>query len=232
MARKIARPRPPAQETACTPEGLSLRDRIMHAAFSLFMERGYSETSTLAIATRARVSKRDIYALFPHKSDILAVAIAERARRMRQPLDLPAARTRATLARTLAAHGAAVLQELTSPEVAAVYRLAIAEGARSRDLAETLDNAGRQPNEDALTAFLAGVQAARLIGPGDAREMARQFYGLLLGVLQIRLLLRVIEPPDTDAIEARARMAAQGLLALHPPRRGRFRLTPAPTPRR
>lgn len=195
----------------------------MHAAFSLFMERGYSETSTLAIATRARVSKRDIYALFPHKVDILALAIAERARRMRHPLDLPPARTRAALARTLAAHGTAVLRELTSPEVAAVYRLAIAESARSRDLAEALDNAGRQPNEDALTAFLAGAQAARLIGPGDPREMARQFYGLLLGVLQIRLLLRVIEPPDANAIEARAWMAAQSLLALHPPRRGRLR---------
>jgi hypothetical protein len=53
--------------------------------------------------------------------------------------------------------------------------------------------------------------------------MARQFYGLLLGVLQIRLLLRVIEPPDTNAIEARARMAAQGLQALHSPRGSRLR---------
>jgi AcrR family transcriptional regulator len=219
MASKIARPRSLAQEAACTPEGLSPRDRIVRAAFSLFMERGYRETSTLAIATRARVSKRDLYAQFPHKGDILAVAISERARRMWQPLDLPAARTRAALVRTLAAHGAAVLQELTSPEVAAVYRLAIAESGRSRDLAQALDTAGRQPNEDALTAFLAGAQAARLIGPGDPAEMARQFYGLLLGVLQVRLLLRVADPPGAGAIAVRARTAAEGLLALHPPRR-------------
>jgi AcrR family transcriptional regulator len=223
MASKIATPQLPPQERACIPEGLSLRERIMHAAFSLFMEKGYSETSTLAIATRAQVSKRDIYALFPHKGDIFVVAIAERAQRMRHPLDLPAARTRAALVRTLAAHGAVVLRELTSPEVAAVYRLAIAESGRSRDLAEALDTAGRQPNEDALTAFLAAAQASRLIGPGNPREMARQFYGLLLGVLQVRLLLRVVDPPSPRAIETRARAAAEGLVALHHPLRGRTR---------
>ena len=38
--------------------------------------RGYAGTSTLAIATRARVSKRDIYAVFADKRAILAVGIA------------------------------------------------------------------------------------------------------------------------------------------------------------
>ena len=132
----------------------TLRDRIMHAAFSLFMERGYAATSTLAIATRAKVSKRDIYALFPHKQDILVVAIAERARRMRQPLRTAGRAHAAALVRTLAAHGAAVLRELTSPEVAAVYRLAIAESGQSRELAEAIEEHGRRPNEAMLGAFL------------------------------------------------------------------------------
>jgi AcrR family transcriptional regulator len=217
MASKITL----SPDAACAADEPTLRERIMHAAFSLFMERGYDATSTLAIATRARVSKRDIYALFPHKRDILAVAIAERARRMRQPLDLPAARTRAALVRTLAAHGAAVLRELTSPEVAAVYRLAIAESGHSRELAEAIEEHGRRPNEAMLGAFLKTAQAAGLIGAGEPRVMVRQFHGLLLGFLHIGVLLRIDLAPDAGAIAERAREAAEALVALYPVRRGR-----------
>ena len=212
MASEITR----TPVAACGGGGSTLRERIMQAAFSLFMERGYDATSTLAIASRARVSKRDIYALFPHKRDILAVAIAERARRMRQALDLPAARTRAALLQTLAAHGAAVLRELTSREVAAVYRLAIAEGGRTRELAEALNEQGRRPNVAALSALLTQAQAAGLLGGGEPRVMVRQFHGLLLGFLHIDVLLRIAEAPDAADIAARARTAAEALLTLHP----------------
>jgi AcrR family transcriptional regulator len=37
-----------------------MRERILTAAFEAFHERGYAATSTLEIATRARVSKRDL----------------------------------------------------------------------------------------------------------------------------------------------------------------------------
>ena len=37
-----------------------MRQRILEAAFSAFMERGFAETSTLEIATRAKASKREL----------------------------------------------------------------------------------------------------------------------------------------------------------------------------
>jgi len=39
-----------------------LCDRIIGAAFAAFMKNGYAATSMLEIATRAKVSKRDLYA--------------------------------------------------------------------------------------------------------------------------------------------------------------------------
>ena len=36
--------------------------RVLSAAFSAFMERGYSGASTAEIARRAKVSKRELYA--------------------------------------------------------------------------------------------------------------------------------------------------------------------------
>lgn len=50
----------------------SSRQRILEAAFKVFSREGYERASTLAIATEAKVSKRDLYANFASKHDILA----------------------------------------------------------------------------------------------------------------------------------------------------------------
>jgi AcrR family transcriptional regulator len=61
------------------------RGRILCAAFSAFMERGYEGASTLDIATRAKVSKRELYTLFDNNHAMLAACIAERPSRCGSP---------------------------------------------------------------------------------------------------------------------------------------------------
>src|SRR6267143_477739 len=56
----------------------AVRARILEAAFAAFMKSGYATTSTLEIATRARVSKRELYALVGNKQEMLIACIAER----------------------------------------------------------------------------------------------------------------------------------------------------------
>lgn len=195
----------------------SLRDRILGAAFSLFMQRGYAGASTLEIATRAKVSKRDLYSLFGNKEAMLGACIAERAARMRMPLDLPPPRGAAALTATLVAFGTTLLGEMSRPEVLGTYRLAILEAERAPDVARTLDREGRIGTMTALAALLRAAQAAGLLGPGDPEVMAGTFTALLWGNLLVRLLLRVAEPPDADEAERRARAATETLLRLHPP---------------
>src|SRR5690242_13678816 len=79
------------------------RARILEAAFAAFMENGYAATSTLAIATRARVSKRELYALVGNKQEMLRAAIRNRAQRLQAPADLPVPHDRETLAQVLTA---------------------------------------------------------------------------------------------------------------------------------
>ncbi len=55
------------------------RDRIVGAAMRAFMELGYAAASTLEIATRAQVSKRELYALLGSKQAMLAACISDRA---------------------------------------------------------------------------------------------------------------------------------------------------------
>src|ERR1700760_2124057 len=128
----------------------SLRQRILEAAFSAFTERGFAETSTLEIATRARVSKRELYALFDSKQDMLIACISERAKRWRMPPDLPQLRDRETLGRTLAAFGAQLVREVSAPTVVAVFRLAIAETARAPEVGRMLNELGMEANRNAV----------------------------------------------------------------------------------
>jgi AcrR family transcriptional regulator len=210
-----AAPRPGTHEP-------DMRARVLKAAFAVFRKRGFSDASTLEIATRAQVSKRDLYALFGSKQAMLTACIKERASRMRQPLELaaPVPGSREAVAATLVELGASILRGVCHPDVLAVYRLAIAESDRAPAIARTLDSSGREANHAALGAWLAKAQAHGLLGAGDPAAIAAQFLAVLWGSLLIQLLLRAREAPTSDEIEARARAAAAAILRLYPPARG------------
>src|SRR5258708_35005295 len=68
-----------ARRRSIPPSRAPLRERILEAAFCAFMENGYAGTSMLEIATRAKVSKREIYGVCEDKAALLRDAIADRA---------------------------------------------------------------------------------------------------------------------------------------------------------
>src|SRR5262249_13937248 len=156
----------------------AVRARILTAAFEAFKERGYGATSTLEIATRARVSKRELYALVGNKQQMLIAAIGERAKRLKAPADMPKLRDRATLAQVLRAFGTQLVREVTDPTVVGVFRLAIAEAVQAPEVARTLDSLGRETSRSALRDIMAGAHEAGLID-GRPAELAEQFAGLL-----------------------------------------------------
>ena len=194
----------------------TLRGRIVDAAFAAFTERGYAATTTLAIATRARVSKRELYALVGNKQELLIAGISERATRLHVPADLPVLRDRDTLARALASYGAQLLREISDPAVIAVFRLAIAEAVHAPEVARALDAIGREARRAALRHIMVRAKASGLIEGSPAR-LSDQFGALLLGDLMMNLLLGVATRPTPREIAARARSAAAAFLQLHPP---------------
>jgi AcrR family transcriptional regulator len=189
-------------------------DRIIGAAFSAFMKKGYTETSMLEIATRARLSKRDLYAAFRSKQAVLLACITQRAERMRLPADLPEPTSRATLAATLAAFGATVIREVCEPAVAAMYRLAIAEAERAPDVAATL-SASRLASRDALERLVVRAQAAGVLDAGEPRRMVERFFALLWGDLLVDRLLTAAPVPSAGEIEQRAKDAGATFLELY-----------------
>jgi AcrR family transcriptional regulator len=180
------------------------------------MEKGYARASTLEIATRARVSKRELYAEFGSKRGILEALIATSAADMQAPLAPAEIGDRHALAAALTAYGIAALTTLTNPYVLAMYRLAIAEAPADTELGEILDLKGRQPNRRALVEIVRRGQAAGFVGAGEPERLGQEFFGLLMGDLMVWLLLGVSEPPNAADIKTRAEHASQAVLALHP----------------
>ena len=202
--------------TAVSPEETDVRARILDAAFAAFMKSGYAASSTLEIATRARVSKRELYALVGNKREMLVACISARAGRLQVPADLPVPRDRETLARVLAFFGTRLVREITDPTVIAVFRLAIAEAIHAPEVAHALDSIGREASRAALRQIMAGAQAAGLLN-GRPAELAEQFGGLLWGNLMVSLLLGVAARPNSREAAARARDAAAAFLQLRCP---------------
>jgi AcrR family transcriptional regulator len=192
-----------------------VRERILKAAFAAFMRSGYANTTMLEIATRARVSKRELYALVGDKQEMLVACITERAKRLDVPAELPALRDRETLAHVLASFGSKLVREISDLTVIAVFRLAIAEAVQAPEVARALDSIGRETTRAALRKIMAEAQASRLL-TGRPVELAEQFAGLLWGTSMVSLLLGVAERPNPREIARRARYAAAAFLQLHP----------------
>ena len=193
----------------------AVRQRILEAAFAVFMKRGYAAASMLEIATGARVSKRELYALIGNKQEMLVACISERAKRFEVPADLPVLRDRETLAQVLASFGTKLIREASDPTVIAVFRLAISELTHAPEVAHALDSIARERSRAALRKIMAGAQASGLLS-GRPAELAKQFAGLLWRDLQVSLLLGVAERPSPREVAGRARDAAAAFLRLHP----------------
>jgi len=195
---------------------MPVRERILCAAMETFIESGYGGASTLTIARRARVSKRELYALFGSKQAMLAQCIADRAQRMRVPESLPRPRDRQMLGELLTRFGTVLLREICAPEVIAVFRLAVLEAPRSPEVARTLDANGRRASRAAILKVLARARVAGLIGGGRLQAMTEQYLALLWGDLFMRVLMRLEEVPSAAALSRRARRATEVFLGLYP----------------
>jgi AcrR family transcriptional regulator len=192
-----------------------VRKRILDAAFTAFMKSGYATASTLEIATRARVSKRELYALVGNKQEMLIACIRGRAKRFAVPADLPVLRDRQTLEQVLASFGTRLVREISDPTVIAVFRLAISELSHAPEVARALNSIGREASRAALRKIMTEAQASGLL-TGRPAELAQQFAALLWRDLMVSLLLSVAERPNPREIARRARDAAAAFLQLHP----------------
>ena len=191
------------------------RRRILHAAMQIFQEHGFAAATTIEIATRARVSKRELYASVGNKEEMLVACITDRAERLKVSAEMPMPRDRDALRNVLVSFGTQLLREVSEPTVVAVFRLAIAEAARAPGVAQALDSIGRETSRTALRELMKRSRKCGLLD-GQPAELAEQFAALLWRDWMLGLLLGVTKRPSDRELAARARDAATAFLRLHP----------------
>ena len=188
---------------------ISMRQRILDAAFDAFMRHGYGGTSTAQIARLAQVSKRDLYALFGSKQAMLADCVAARAERMRRPLALPPPDDAAGLRATLIAFGIVV---------AARARPAGSHGDLSAGDPGGGECAGRRGHTGPAGASRRNTRRSTVAADGGAGPRAAgrcasraRWPNMFLGVLMLGgILVRMLMGLDVGR-RARRRRAAGGI---------------------
>jgi AcrR family transcriptional regulator len=191
-----------------------MRRRILEAAFSAFTEDGYAAASTLEIATRAKVSKRELYTVAGSKHELLIACITERAAELGAVPELTPIRDRKSLEHALVTLGERVLRLAGHPNAIAMFRLAIAEAERAPEIAGAIESIARETSRASLRQIL-NEDVARSLLAGELRDMGETFMALLFGNLQVSWLLRVSDPPGPRDIALRAQRATKAFIKLY-----------------
>ncbi|MEH2503380.1 AcrR family transcriptional regulator [Bradyrhizobium sp. AZCC 1578] len=194
----------------------SIRDRILSAAFQSLNENGFLGASTLEIATKAHVSKRELYTLFSSKDEILLACIAERASAISGSLsELPAPSTARELFDVLRELGFRLLKDVTRADAIAAFRFAIARSDDLPEVARIIDRNGRRASREALAKVIDHAVSRGLLKRAETKRMVRTYVGLLWSDLQVGLLLGVLKPPAEDEVKLFSEQAAREFLAIY-----------------
>lgn len=190
--------------------------QIAEAAYALLQSEGYRATSMLAIARQAGASNETLYRWYGNKQGLFRTLVEDNAAEVRDLLQARLAEDAPPL-EALSEMAPLLLKLVTGPKAVALNRAAAADVNDTATLGQTIAASGRE-----TVVPLIGAQLARLHQSGDlsgatVAEMAETFVGLLIGDLQIRRVIGVIDPPDDAECERRAGRAISQLLRLYGP---------------
>lgn len=161
---------------------------ILSAATEVFLREGYARASVDAIAQRAGVGKQTVYKHFGDKQQLF-LAVVEHAHAA-SPLDKADLITDTGDPQAdLTAAATWLIRAVTSPEIAALHRLTIAELTHHPDLLRTWRDEGRsQVLIDAVAAYLTACDRRGTLSVPDPATAARQFVLLASTEGQVRSL--------------------------------------------
>lgn len=202
---------------AAAQEGSAREEEILRAAFEVFADKGFHGATMLDVASRARASKATLYARYPSKEALFEALMAWDTRQGTEALD--AIVEDATLEPLAALHrvAAQLLALMLQPQKLALFRIAVAEGARLSAVGRTYSAFTRDHGMACVRPIVARLLKQGLIDIEDRREFGHSFIGLLQGELFMRALLGTIPSPNREDIDRHARGAVTRLLRAYAP---------------
>ncbi len=191
----------------------------MAAATALFLAEGYGSTTIEAVAARAGVSKRTLYARFEDKPALFAAVLHRIIDQIRPPPEVPLL-VGGTLARRSCSRLAGmILHAALSPQAIALHRLLHAESARFPELVRAIESGGgtREATE-LISKLLASEFPATQLSAEDRAFAAQQFIFMVVTLPRRRAmgLGTPMTPAELDAwAEKVARLFVRGCRGLN-----------------
>ena len=210
-APKKEQPSPPAVRAGRPPDTLAgeVEERILSAAYHVFMERGLHGASIDEIARIARAGKPSIYSRFATKEALFVAVGMRNAARVSASFGNYAS-TGTNLEARLISIGRGMLGQLLSDEVIDFMRLSAAEARRVPELADFGRGARERGAARALEALrevasTADIRRFPALAPERIETTARFFLDLVVGPL----LMRALFGEDLRALRAQIELHVQ-----------------------
>jgi len=183
---------------------------LCHGAARVFLRDGYAPANMDEVAREAGMSKRTVYQLYPSKAALFEATISAALAPLHLDSDLEREPDiRLALTGILEAAG----RHLLAPNQTAIFRLVIAEGQRSPELAEAFHRVILGRGASSLQRRIATEMGMGRLSVADAEAAARMLYGMALGASQFMMLLGLRGPPEEQEIASLARAAVDVFLA-------------------
>lgn len=193
----------------------ALRQRqIEAAAYDVLEEKGYSGTSMLAIARRARASNETLYNWYGDKTGLFIALVRRNAAEIKAMLD-DRIDAGSDAIETLETLGPMLLGVLSGARAVALNRAAAADP--SGELGKVIATEGRETIAPLVADVLDQARFQGRLAFDDVSSVAEIFLSLLIGDLQIRRVIGRVPQPAKKHREQRSRQSIQLLLKLFGP---------------
>ncbi|MDO9623561.1 TetR/AcrR family transcriptional regulator [Pseudomonas sp.] len=194
MPNKLLPPSGPGR-----PKDLVKRQAILEAAKTLFLRHGYDGSSMDAIAAEAGVSKLTVYSHFTDKETLFSAAVKAKCQEQLPELFFELA-PGVPVETVLLTIGRSFHTLINSRESVEMHRVMVALASQSPKLSQMFYEAGPQRLLNEMEGLLSKANQAGQLRIADVHNAADQFFSLLKGGANFRLLIGCGGPQQgTDA---------------------------------
>jgi TetR/AcrR family transcriptional regulator, mexJK operon transcriptional repressor len=199
------------------PRGARRRIELVDVAQQLFLERGYADTTMQMIAEAAGASKETLYRHFASKELLLAEIVGRKATLISGPDT--AIEHDGPPDQVLYEFGLGLLRIVLQGQSACLFRIVVAEAARSPELGDLFYARGPGMTAERLAAYMERATRLGELQCDDPLAAARLFLGAVVAHFHVRRLVQSSWTPPPDAeIERHVKAAVGMFLAYYAPR--------------
>lgn len=175
----------------------STSEKILHAAFAVFLEVGFEKANLDNIAARAGVTKPTVYSHFGSKVGLLQ-AVAQQQAQLVITQFSPNLKPTGNTRRDLTGFAKSFLTNMFHPDAMKMHRFAIVEAMTHPELVAPLLSAGPQKLDEVLQNYLKAETETGRLSCKNPLLAAKQLLGLLIGMDFLAIVVSQAAPSEGE----------------------------------